>query len=331
MRRELPLVEPIYKTFHFQGIGCAVIANNPSIRNWYLNEVMDLLCLGLFLGGRTSPEVNIYSSEWFFNPYLEQTENIYTNQTKDNIHKKIRAWIDQGYYVCFSGVDDYYMKGKTWYHERHFPHDGMIYGYDTEKKIYLVHAYDSSWVYSAFAVPTVCFGNGVRWVAKQGSYSILCGIKPKMEQVDFDAEKAVANIRGYLDSSMEKYPPNPKGVMRGNVVMNYVGMYLDMLYHEEIPYERMDRRVMRLIWEHKKVMQERISKIEDVLALGHQLSLAFEKIVHEADYLRLLYAAHHRKRHDSLLPSLKQRLHQLKEREFELLNDLVVKAEEKLQ
>ena len=36
---ELPLVEPLYSTYHYQGPGTAVLVNNPSIRNWYLNQV----------------------------------------------------------------------------------------------------------------------------------------------------------------------------------------------------------------------------------------------------------------------------------------------------
>ena len=327
MRVELPLVDPIYKTFHFQGMGCAIIAENPTIRNWYLNEVMDLFCQGMFLGGRTSPELNIDRSEWFFNPYIEKTEDVYSNQLHENIHAIIRRWIDQGYYVCFADVDDYYMKGKTWYREKHFPHDGMIYGYDTEKKIYLVHAYDCNWVYNTFTVPTVCFGNGVRWMEKQGGCSTLRGIRPKVEHVEFNAERVIQNIREYLNSSMERYPPDVRGVMKGTVVMDYIGMYLDMLHRGEIPYERMDRRVMRVIWEQKKVMLERIQKLEDELMLGHQISKEFEAIVREADALRLLYAAHHRKRHDSLLPGMKQRLLRLKERECELLNALIFEAE----
>ena len=36
---QLPIVEPVYGTYHFQGGASAVIHDNPSIRNWFLNEV----------------------------------------------------------------------------------------------------------------------------------------------------------------------------------------------------------------------------------------------------------------------------------------------------
>ena len=57
----------------------------------------------------------------------------------------IRSLIDNGYYVAFGGVDDYYMEGKSWYQEKHFDHDGLIVGYDQNDKTYTIYAYDQNW------------------------------------------------------------------------------------------------------------------------------------------------------------------------------------------
>ena len=56
---ELPLVTPLYETYHNQGSATAIIANNPSIRNWYLNNAVNLVCNRKFLRGYTSPEVDV--------------------------------------------------------------------------------------------------------------------------------------------------------------------------------------------------------------------------------------------------------------------------------
>ena len=64
-RIELPLVEPIYSTYQYQGAGGAIIKNNPSIRNWYLNEAIILTCTTKFLTGFTTPEKEIENSEWW--------------------------------------------------------------------------------------------------------------------------------------------------------------------------------------------------------------------------------------------------------------------------
>ena len=56
---ELPLVEPLYSTYHYQGPGTATLVNNPSIRNWYLNQVMILTCTRKFLNGFTTPQIRM--------------------------------------------------------------------------------------------------------------------------------------------------------------------------------------------------------------------------------------------------------------------------------
>ena len=69
---ELPLVEPLYSTFHNQGVGTAILAENPSIRNWYLNQVMILTCTRKFLNGYTAPQIDIAEASWHINPYLDK-------------------------------------------------------------------------------------------------------------------------------------------------------------------------------------------------------------------------------------------------------------------
>ena len=120
---ELPLVEPLYSTYHNQGPGTAILAGNPSIRNWYLNQVMNLTCNRRFLSGYTTPEITVANSWWNANPYLDKIWYP-LRFLEGHMHFVIRKLLDAGYYICFSGIDDYYVKGKSWYHERHFPHDG---------------------------------------------------------------------------------------------------------------------------------------------------------------------------------------------------------------
>ena len=68
---ELPLMEPIYSTYHYAP-GSATLVNNPSIRNWYMNEIMILTCVRDFLNGLTTPQIDIVDSSWIANPYLDK-------------------------------------------------------------------------------------------------------------------------------------------------------------------------------------------------------------------------------------------------------------------
>ena len=88
----------------------------------------------------------------------------------------------------------------------------------------------------------------------------------------------------------------------------------------------MDRRVFRLIWEHKKAMLQRIALIEEALSLDNTISEAYKEVVREADNCRMLYAAHHMKQRNSVLPLIQKKLLSLKAREQELLEELLQKS-----
>ncbi len=317
---ELPVIEPIYGTYHFQGPGTATTSNNPSIRNWYLNEVMNLKCNRKFLDGFTTPQINIPDSHWRTNPYMVQ--KWFSMQfTNGYINSIIRELLNHGYYVAFEGVDDYYVQGKSWYKEQHFNHDGLICGYNQEDKTYCIYAYDSKWVYQKFWTPQKAFNAGRIAMIKKGMYGSICGLKPKSDKVEFSPETAYKRILEYLDSTLEKYPKEAEGNVYGIIVHEYIAEYVNKLFDGSIPYERMDRRVFRVIWEHKKAMLERIIIMEQALSLDNIFSEKYRPLVALADSMRMLYASHHMKRRDSVLPIIRKKLLTLMESERKILTE----------
>ena len=326
--KELPLVDPIYSTYH-HAPGSAIIKDNPSIRNFYLNQVMNIRCTRKFLSGFTTPGINIIQVNVGDNPYLDR-KWMSMQYLGSAIHSVIRNMIDAGYYVCFTGIDDYYVKGKSWYKERHFNHDGCICGYNQEDKTYCIYAYDSNWIYQKFWTPQAAFEAGRKALAKRGVIGSICGVKAKSDIVDFQPQLVLDKMKEYLDSSLKKYPKTDEGEVHGIVVNDYIAMYVDKLYDGSIPYERMDRRVFRLIWEHKKAMLERLEKMENTLGLSNRTSTAYKKIVAEADKMRMLYASHHMRRRDAVLPIIHNRLIDVKKHERELLKNFIKKTERKM-
>lgn len=322
---ELPIAEPMYSTYHFQGSGCASIYANPSIRNWYLNETINLQYNKKYLYEGSFAKFNIVNSSWASNPCFEKLAYP-MKHINGYINPIIRDLLDHGYYLYFSCVDDYYVENKSWYKERHFSHDGLICGYDQEQKTYSIFAYDRNWVYRKFLTSQQSFNKGRCAMMENGVYGQLVAIKPKMNQVEFRPDIVLEKLIQYLDSSFKRVPQTDEGPVFGVCVHDYVNMYIELLDKREIPYEKIDRRIFRLIWEHKKVMQERIFKMEKVLELDTQISDSYKKIVNEADTLRLLYASHCLKRRDSLLPIIHKRLSTLKESEIELLSKFVSAA-----
>ena len=319
-KKELPLVEPIFSTYH-NAIFSACIKDNPTIRNIYLNDITLLTCTTKFLYGYSTPEIGILGTSFDDTPYLEK-QWVSMLFVKGYTSYVIRNMIDSGFYVYFWGVDDYYVKGKSWYKEKHFNHDGAICGYDQENKTYCIYAYDSNWVYRKFWTPQKAFDTGRKAMFEKGTYGFVCGLKPLMEKFEFSALKAISKIQEYLESNINKSTENEEKIY-GIEVHDYIAKYVGKLYDGSIPYERMDRRVLLVIWEHKKLMYERIKCIEGELGLNSYISIRYEQIVKETDRLRMLYAIHHTKRRDSILPTIQQKLLELKEWEFGLLRELI--------
>lgn len=330
---ELPLGKPFYSTYHFQGITGAISLSNPSLRNWYLNESVSLCCERVFLYGFSSPHLNIVNSSWLDTPHIDKI--IYPTRflnelLNEDIHLLIRILLNHGYYVNFDGVDDYFLDGKSWNGKRHFCHDGLIYGYNLEDDTYNVYAYDNQWVYRGFKVKRESFDKGRYYMIDHGVYGTLCGAKPFDAPVAFDPLRAYENLYRYLNSSLNEYPYDGEGKVFGIVVHEYIAEYIDRLYHGLIQYDKMDWRLFRVVWEQKVFMLERLQKIEETLGLNSALSQRYQLVVSEANSIRMLYASHYRKRRDSVLPIIKEKLVQIYEMEKDILGEIVVKMQSSL-
>ncbi len=328
-RVELPLIDPLYGTYHHYGLTTSIVKDNPTIRNWFLNNAINLGCNRKFLLGFTTPEITVENAGHLSRGLFEMVRypmrflGGYINFLFYNL-------LDAGYYIYFAGIDDYYVEGKSWYKEKHFNHNGIICGYDRNESTYCIYAYDSNWIFRKFWTPQKAFNKGREAMFKKGVFGSMCAIKPMDCIVEFSIEKVLKGIVDYLDSDINKYPEDGDGDVKGIVVHEYIAKYIDKLYDESIPYNRMDRRVFRLIWEHKKVMLERVKKIEQDLQLSEEISEEYEHLVSEADIIRMLYASHHMKRRDSVLPIIKKKLFKIMDDERRLLTLLVEKVEKEL-
>ena len=67
------------------------------------------------------------------------------------------------------------------------------------------------------------------------------------------------------------------GEVKGIVVHDYMAMYIEKLLDGTIPYEKMDYRIFRLIWEQKKAMLERIEKMEEMMPQVKDVSEKYKK------------------------------------------------------
>ncbi len=327
---ELPLEMPFYSTLHFQGLAGAIIHNNPSIRNWYINESMILSCSKSFLNGFSSPNIGIVNSCWADNPNFER--QVYQMRFLNGyINPLIRKLIDNGYYVNFDGLDDFFIEGKSWYNIRHFNHDGLIYGYNQHEKTYKIYAYDQNWIYRGFDISQKCFNKSREYMQSHEIHGTIVGVKPTNNEIHINPTRVCDNLKKYMDSNLDKYPVDDlNNDALGIVVHEYLMLYVDRLYNGVIPYKKLDWRVFRMLWEQKAFMLERLQKIEGILNMDSNTSNAYRNIVKNANDIRMLYASHHKKRRDSLLVTIRNKLKNIAELEKDLLRAFIDKAERRM-
>ena len=122
---------------------------------------------------------------------------------------------------------------------------------------------------------------------------------------------------------MEKYPTSENGQVFGIVAYDYISMYINMLIAGTISYSPADWRIFRISWEHKKIMLERIEKIEEVLNLGTKYSEPYKAIVNETNKLRMQYAIYCMHNRRSVLPIIAENLLKVKEQEKYILDNLI--------
>lgn len=94
----------------------------------------------------------------------------------------------------------------------------------------------------------------------------------------------------------------------------------DKLADGSIPHERRDRRIFRLIWEHKKCMLGRIRAVEEKCHWDDSLSTAYNEVVALGDKMRFIYSKFVIKYSSKDLENIQICLMRMKELEIQLLN-----------
>lgn len=325
----LPYVEPMYSTYN--GLASAGIPakQNDTSDNWYYNNTLNWHCTRKFLHGFTSPQLSLSCGSIWNIPFLDKI-GVCTRVARRCAFDIIKTMIDDGFYVEFCGVDDYYVKGKSWYKEQHFNHDGLIIGYDDENGTLFIAAYDKRWMFTVFETPQECFMEGMNVLCNKGTYGGLYAVRATNEPQKLNIENIYNELKKYLSSNINDYPLDDPDLVWGVVVYDYLCMYLDKLADGSVPHERRDRRVFRLVWEHKKCMLGRIKAVEELYGWDNKLSSAYEKAVELANKIRFIYSKFVIKYSNRHLENIQVLLMQIKILELNLLGRFLKDIESKL-
>ena len=321
-RIDLPLCAPIYSVSHGQGSVTSILHDNISLRNWYLNNSMVLSLSDENPSGFFRPHVDICQSGPADNPYIERQEILLTF-LDGAVSRVIKNMINKGYYVYFGAIDDYYMKGRSGYHKRHYLHDGLICGYDTIDKTYSIYAYNTDMKYRVFDMPQNCFERARKSSERIGFCGSLTAMKPMQTKVEFDPYLIKTKIKEYLNPPLIKNNLEESETAYGIITHKYLIKYIEMFHNDDLNESYFELRPFKMILEHKQFMLERIKKIEKYFCINEIISSDYSSVAADAKLLwkMCLYFA---KRFDkSKIPVMKSILERIDSLERDLLSRLI--------
>lgn len=326
MKKMLEYREPPFCAVHYLASHGVVALENPKGIRWFYHNCTGLSCDRRFLDGYTTPALAVTPHGVLANPNVD-SYIVNAWFCPEDMLKTVKRMLDKGYYVLFNHVDDYYVAGKTFAGERHFYHDGLILGYDEEENTLTLAAYSDKWNYGVFETPADGFLRGVMAAAEAGEHPRLIASRARECDIPLDISAVVRNIGAYLKKDVTVCDAGARGAVQGIDVQLCLVRYLELLADGGIPYERMDWRIMRLLWEQKKCLCGCIREIERAFSLSDTLSRNYQAVVDSANLLRIQYARYHMKRDDALIPKMTDRILKIREKEASLLEAFLEEME----
>ena len=303
------------------------MAGHPTAYNGYLNQIVAIECGKAFLGGLTTPQISIPNANLKDFEYLEK--HIFCSKYGHPYYKDvIKRMLDDGFYVYFTDVDDFFVPGKCWYGIRHMWHDGIICGYDENDETYSIASHNTNWVFSLFRVPQKCFMEGMMYCVDKKEFGTITAYRVKQGAVvELDEKLILRNMKLYISHTIETCPIDQPGGAEGFAVQDYLAMYLDKLKDGSIPSDKLDWRALRPVWEHKRCMFDRIRAVEDKFGWDHILSEMYRPLVDNINRVRMMYAMYHINRNVSLLDKMKVGILDVKGKEYTILHNLIDRME----
>lgn len=176
--------------------------------------------------------------------------------------------INMGYYVTMY-VDEFFVPERISYKRRHFRHEVMVFGYNLEERILKIVGYTDMGVYSESNITFSAFEESYMSSISKQNDVILFKAKDDLSyqsSFDFDIKNVKDLLQDYLlsrDTSDRLRifgNPKKKHVYGLNIYKEIIKNFKSVITNNT---QWCDRRILHLLWEHKKAMVCRIEYLID--------------------------------------------------------------------
>lgn len=341
MKKKIPVQEPPVTSYMFYMYPLSIMCPHVAFTPWICSNYIQLYHYNdrdlKFYVSPFSPKGGKKNSYYVACPFLEiqNLEQSMITRTRDDIIQFVIASLDEDWHVQLD-VDYFYLPSTAPYRKFHFLHEVLVSGYDDNNETFDISGYDRSWKYH---VATITFSDlfeavsAVDKTLNDNAYPVdQSDESPKVilyrsdndKEYEIDIGQMYESLSDYLESvnTAEKYRmlwvPQEKGLW-GVSVYSYLTESLDQGRNLEtltIP--------LRVLWEHKKVMAERIRYLEGqgYIDPDNRIFEEYAETTRMANHARWLLLKCVRKPKASLVRKASDTLSDIVEREYRILSNL---------
>ncbi|KOR89587.1 hypothetical protein [Paenibacillus solani] len=342
---QLPIQNPPLKGFLRWAYTLSITSAHEETIPWYYSNFIQLSCKKDFLEDGRQYYIDFFRGKPnelnFNNPFLLTCSVNYTileNLALDAWPQFFADQIRSGYY-CVVFLDESKLSPAASYQRDPFPHHLFLYGFDWEEKVFNASMFDHTGVYRNVQIPFQEFLEAVQSIRHLLQDSLTADHHTYFYKYEphvsysFDKMAAIDQLRDYLNGETHlnriNYNFDNKEAFGINVY-SYLQMYFDAVESNDPRLgERNDVRHLHALWEHKRMMSERIEYLveEGMIPYDEELVEGYRDITKRAMKLRDQYIRHEIREDKEVFEKLRLRFEQFRNEEPALLKKLITLLE----
>lgn len=312
----LKLSDSPTETYQSSAFVLSILLAHENVKNAYYNKYINL-------EGTCDTNKNSYQLEFsdvLWGVYDEDgIAKVCINYIRDIPRNEFFVYmkniLNQNNYLLLYSVDEYYLSYSKYYHSIHRIHDTYIYGYD-----------DTNFYIMAYTKGKL---SRIKVDVKEVEEALYYQLNVKKD-VSFCHFRFLDNCNVSIDLKcihdqlvlyLQGTGVNKNNLIYGIKTYDIINNYLD--YMDVNPICDINYKHFRVLWEHKKIMCERIEKLSEMIHIDDSILETSREIERLSNSLFMLVMKNNVKRSELIIDRAKKHLNVIKEKEVQMITDLI--------
>lgn len=315
MEKKLPIVIPPIECYQGTSFVLGVISAHNMIANSFYNNYINWTCNDTdILSELTMDFADVTWEDYRLAGVAEMNLYYLKNISRDKFADFIRERIDQGNYLLFYKIDEYYLSYTGHYHKKHYIHDTYVYGYNDTH--FLVMAYSDKRL-QLLEVPVEEIADGLYNYMEEDEELNFCSFRPyHTASVQLDYDGMIEAFRKYMAGGIGN-DDQIYGVDVYNAFIKSIWLVAEGIVQTEDGL--LELTAFRMFWEHKKILSMHLEKIGQVENISEEILNEMYEIVQASYKVFMLALKYNVRFQKSILHKMIGYIKEIQEREYSLL------------